>query len=422
MGVMDKDVSKYYRIKVFSAMTSVSVRTLQYYDDIDLLKPAKRSEAGYRLYSEEDLLRLQQIVTLKYLGLPLTTIKEILLNADFDVLASLKFQAHTFAQEAQRVRQVSSLLEYLATQMQDNQAINWASMTNIIKVLEMNRMGDQMTSKYQQQMSNCELGKQSDYQETYNPDTLFPIPRAGKRQEIGVDQENPIFQGFDCWNHYEVSWLNNKGKPMVAIAEIFYDCHTPNIVESKSLKLYFNSLNNTRFDFLAKLQQTVTQDLQERVEGEVIVNFYPVNSDKFTNIQRNLTGTCLDDLDISCEEYLVNPNLLTTHDNQVTETLHSHLLRSNCLITNQPDWGSVQIDYQGKQIDHAGLLRYLVSFRNHNEFHEQCIERIFMDIMGHCQSEKLTVYGRYTRRGGLDINPYRSTHPVDMQNIRLPRQ
>ncbi|MHB1949009.1 MAG: NADPH-dependent 7-cyano-7-deazaguanine reductase QueF [Gammaproteobacteria bacterium] len=268
-----------------------------------------------------------------------------------------------------------------------------------------------------------ELGKKTEYDSHYNPDKLFPIPRKGKRDEIGVTAVLPFF-GFDLWNHYEVSWLNEKGKPIVAIAEIIYACESRCIIESKSMKLYFNSFNNTQFKDAAIVQALIQKDIQERIEGDVTVNIIPLDNLDNERLFSGFNGICLDDLDIECTSYLVEPSYLTAENENVEETLYSNLLKSNCLVTNQPDWGSVQIAYKGKKINHAGLLRYLVSFRNHNEFHEQCIERIFVDIMKYCQPEELTVYGRYTRRGGLDINPYRSTKnifPKDL-NRRLCRQ
>ncbi|WP_133140403.1 NADPH-dependent 7-cyano-7-deazaguanine reductase QueF [Legionella genomosp. 1] len=269
-----------------------------------------------------------------------------------------------------------------------------------------------------------ELGQSSEYDDHYNPERLFAIARAPKRKEIGIDPMALPFYGFDCWNHYEVSWLNEKGKPVVAIAEIIYDCATPNIIESKSLKLYFNSFNNTRFKDNEAVKQIVKQDLAQRVGGDVQVRILSLTESGYNHIELTAAGECLDGLDVTCSVYQVEPNYLCTENVRVEETLYSDLLKSNCLVTNQPDWATVQIAYTGKKIDREGLLKYLVSFRNHNEFHEQCIERIFADIMNRCQPEKLTVYGRYTRRGGLDINPYRSTEKSKFQglNFRLVRQ
>lgn len=273
-------------------------------------------------------------------------------------------------------------------------------------------------------LKQSELGKKTGYDAYYNPKKLFPIPRQSKRDEIGVPSKPPFF-GFDLWNHYEVSWLNEKGKPVVALATISYGCESPCIIESKSMKLYFNSFNNTQFKDDATVQAIVKKDIEERVGSPTSVKIIPLHHLNDDKLFVGFSGVCLDELDIECSSYLVEQSFLTSGNEVVEETLYSNLLKSNCLVTNQPDWGSVQISYKGKKINWEGLLRYLVSFRNHNEFHEQCIERIFMDIMRHCQPEELTVYGRYTRRGGLDINPYRSTKnslKEDIQNIRLLRQ
>lgn len=279
------------------------------------------------------------------------------------------------------------------------------------------------TLEQHQSISNeSELGKKSNYESAYNPNRLYPISRVGKRQEIGINPDALPFYGIDCWNHYEVSWLNDKGKPMIGIAEIIYDCRSSNLIESKSLKLYFNSFNNTKLTSITELQLIVKRDLEKCIESDVEVRIVsPDNAPSF-NIQP-LTGQSIDDLDVECSVYVVEPEYLKVEDNEVSEILYSDLLKSNCLVTNQPDWGSVQITYTGKKINREGLLKYLVSFRNHNEFHEQCIERIFVDIMNQCKPTSLTVYGRYTRRGGLDINPYRSTEPNNFPgNLRLIRQ
>ncbi len=270
---------------------------------------------------------------------------------------------------------------------------------------------------------HSELGKKSEHDLSYNPDRLFPIARAGKRLEIGINTDPLPFNGFDLWNHYEVSWLNEKGKPIVAIAEIIYDCSSPYLIESKSLKLYFNSFNNTQFKSLAEVEHRIKEDLEKNINSEVFIAIHQLNNNPMLQLDR-FTGESIDALDVDCSVYLVEPSFLSTHDAVVEEILYSDLLKSNCLVTNQPDWGSVQIAYTGPQINREGLLKYLVSFRNHNEFHEQCIERIFVDILTHCNPEELSVYGRYTRRGGLDINPYRSTTKADFagKNRRLIRQ
>lgn len=275
-----------------------------------------------------------------------------------------------------------------------------------------------------QQVVDSLLGKTAPIDLFYNPERLYPIARIDKRKEIGVDCDQLPFTGFDCWNHYEVSWLNDQGKPAVATAEIYYSCTSPFILESKSLKLYFNSLNNTKFKTMAKVEKIIQTDLAQAVQSPVTVNIYPLTHNKSILIQNNFKGECIDHIDVICNKYTVDSSYLITTHTQVSETLYSDLLKSNCLITNQPDWGSILIDYRGNKIDRSGLLKYIVSFRNHNEFHEQCIERIFVDIMTLCQPQQLTVYGRYTRRGGLDINPYRSTEPVDFKHLndRLIRQ
>jgi 7-cyano-7-deazaguanine reductase len=272
-------------------------------------------------------------------------------------------------------------------------------------------------------LEDSELGKKSAYESIYNPDILLAIPRKPKRDEIAVPDILP-FYGFDLWNHYEVSWLNQKGKPIVALAELTYSCNTPNIIESKSMKLYFNSFNNTKFHDEEIVKCLVEKDLAARVGGLVSVHIFPVLSLGEVNIETRFDGVCIDDLDVECTAYMIDTSFLTVENHYLEEIVYSDLLKSNCLVTNQPDWGSIQITYKGRQINHEGLLRYLVSFRNHNEFHEQCIERIFMDIMRHCQPQELTIIGRYTRRGGLDINPCRSTNNdyQKIMNTRLVRQ
>lgn len=285
-------------------------------------------------------------------------------------------------------------------------------------------MNDSILNTQQSQAGGSELGKKTEYDQAYNPKRLYPIARADKRKEIGINPNQLPFFGFDCWNHYEVSWLNEKGKPIVATAELYYDCTSPFIIESKSLKLYFNSFNNAKFKSINDVEKIIQKDLENVVESKVTVVINQLGHSKLTSIHERFTGECLDNLDIECTKYSVEPTYLSTTNKLVQETLYSDLLKSNCLVTNQPDWGSVQIGYKGNKINRDGLLQYLVSFRNHNEFHEQCIERIFVDIMTYCKPKELTIYGRYTRRGGLDINPYRSTKNVGIKNMnyRLIRQ
>lgn len=272
----------------------------------------------------------------------------------------------------------------------------------------------------QPDLANAPLGKQATYESHYNRDLLFTIPRKTKHEEIGIHGALP-FQGVDVWNGYELSWLNAKGKPVVAIIEFIIPCDSPNLVESKSIKLYLNSFNNTPFDSIASVTSIIMRDLSSVAGAPVTVNIMSLAQASKTLVS-HFTGIALDELDVACDTYTTDPSFLTTENEIVTETLYSDLLKSNCLVTGQPDWGSVQITYTGKKMSHAGLLKYIVSFRNHNEFHEQCIERIFMDISKHCAPEKLCVYGRYTRRGGLDINPIRANYPIKTVNERLIRQ
>jgi 7-cyano-7-deazaguanine reductase len=264
------------------------------------------------------------------------------------------------------------------------------------------------------------LGKKSAYCDQYDPSLLFALSRQSKRDEIGITAVLP-FQGHDIWNAFELSWLTQKGKPVVALAEIIFPCESPYLIESKSLKLYFNSFNQSAFADKHEVENIMMRDLSQAAGKPVSVNISLLSEARLT-IQPQFTGILLDDLDIACDVYTPQPAFLMTENHIVTETLCSNLLKSNCLVTYQPDWGSVQITYTGNRIDHAGLLKYLVSFRHHNEFHEQCVERIFMDIMQQCAPEKLCVYARYTRRGGLDINPYRANYSVDFPNYRLARQ
>jgi 7-cyano-7-deazaguanine reductase len=272
------------------------------------------------------------------------------------------------------------------------------------------------------QVESSPLGKNSQYVTQYQRDLLFPLPRQLKRDEIGVPLVLP-FSGADIWNGYEISWLNSKGKPQVAVAEFLFPCTSPNIIESKSFKLYLNSFNNTMMDSVAAVSALMTRDLTAAAGAPVGVDLVLVEDFVEAPIQA-FSGTNLDLLDVACDTYTVQPAFLTTSaTTERHQKVFSNLLKSNCLVTGQPDWGSVKIEYKGNTINPEGLLKYIVSFRNHNEFHEQCVERIFMDIMRQCKPEKLSVYARYTRRGGLDINPYRSTEANYLpENGRLCRQ
>lgn len=271
-------------------------------------------------------------------------------------------------------------------------------------------------------MDNNPLGKPTQYINFYAPDLLFKLARSDKRNELS--QKYLDFNGEDIWNVYELSWLNPNGLPQVAIAEFRIDADSEFIIESKSLKLYLNSFNQTTFENGQKVSETISEDLTRTTGKPVDVILSPPG--QFDRFRVNtLEGELIDTADIQITEYDYNPGLLqhsTDPANPVEETLVSHLLKSNCLITNQPDWASIQIKYCGAQIRREKLLQYLVSFRTHNEFHEQCVERIYGDIKRYCDPPKLTVYARYTRRGGLDINPWRSDFELKMPNLRLARQ
>ena len=267
------------------------------------------------------------------------------------------------------------------------------------------------------------LGKQVAYEFEYNPSLLQGVPRSLSRDTLNLASSGLPFNGIDTWTGYELSWLNLKGKPNVAILE----CHVPitskNLIESKSFKLYLNSFNQTKFASAEDVRQVLQADLSacagESVEVKLIL------PEQFSSLQfEEFEGILLDNLDVKISQYSPNTQYLTVANNEieVKETLVSHLLKSNCLITSQPDWASIQIRYEGNAIEHEGLLKYLISFRQHNEFHEQCVERIYNDIMQHCQPVKLTVCARYTRRGGLDINPFRSNYEAPYANHRQARQ
>lgn len=282
-----------------------------------------------------------------------------------------------------------------------------------------------MTSKYTETgaLDELTLGKQTAYETQYNPNLLQGVPRSLNRDDLNLPDTLP-FHGHDLWTGYEVSWLNNKGKPVVAIAEFIVPATSENLIESKSFKLYLNSFNQTKFNTWQDVQNNMAQDLTLCAGQKVEVSLLPV--DQIAPFQvTQLNGLNIDDLDIEVEDYDFDNQILKLDDSgqNVTEQLNSHLLKSNCLITSQPDWGSVVIEYTGKKINHESLLRYLISFRMHNEFHEQCVERIFTDIKALCNPTELSVYARYTRRGGLDINPYRSSTPNSApKRMRMNRQ
>lgn len=268
------------------------------------------------------------------------------------------------------------------------------------------------------------LGKPVIYRSEYDASLLFTIARADKRAELGLSGTLPFF-GIDIWNAYEVSWLNLRGRPQIAIASVTVPADSPNIIESKSFKLYLNSLNQTRLAGPEALLELLRADLSVGFGTPVQVTL--TTPEAFGQMRMaELDGLLLDRLDIEVDRYSPDASLLKANAEEppVEETLVSHLLKSNCLITGQPDWASVQIRYVGAPIDQEGLLKYLIGFRNHNEFHEQCVERIFVDLLRSCKPQKLAVYARYTRRGGLDINPWRSNFTTGLRpsNLRNARQ
>ncbi|KKW68502.1 NADPH-dependent 7-cyano-7-deazaguanine reductase [Lampropedia cohaerens] len=274
------------------------------------------------------------------------------------------------------------------------------------------------------------LGRDVSYPTQYDPTLLHPIPRLAARQQLGIGLQRLPFVGADTWTAFELSWLGPRGKPQVAIAQFTFPSETANIIESKSLKLYLNSLNHTRFEDAAAVRETLRRDLSEAAwrgsASSAAVGVRLIEPAEFAAEQvAELDGLDLDRLDVDCEDYLPQPQWLRSAAGEpaVTETLTSRLLKSNCPVTGQPDWASIQIRYHGAPIDQAGLLRYIVSFRNHTGFHENCVERIFVDIWQRCQPVHLAVYARYTRRGGLDINPFRANAPQALPlNRRTARQ
>ncbi len=270
------------------------------------------------------------------------------------------------------------------------------------------------------------LGKQTSYIDVYDNSLLQPISRKFAREQLQIIGDLP-FYGFDILNCYEVSWLSQTGKPEVRILEFMVSSDSPNIIESKSLKLYLNSFSNTKLSSSEQVIELITRDLGLIFGSDVIVFLKDLESYDGTRLQ-SFSGVNLDKLDVTITSFEISqnlPKLLEDDTNIVDEVLYSNLLKSNCLVTQQPDWASVQISYRGRKIDHSSLLKYLVSFRNHNEFHEQCIESIFCDISKFCIPDELTVYARYTRRGGIDINPIRSSSNLDVtkiSNLRHIRQ
>ena len=275
------------------------------------------------------------------------------------------------------------------------------------------------------ELAHLTLGKESCYTSKYNSDLLQAVPRKLNRDELTLESNGLPFKGEDVWYGYELSWLNSKGKPIVAVAEFRFPCTSRNLVESKSFKLYLNSFNQTKFESWLSVENALIKDLSFTSGDTVTVNLYKVDQCPALELS-TIQANCIDELDVTIDAYDYQHTILKgiQHSSSVIkeEFIVSHLLKSNCLITNQPDWASIYINYKGAQLDHKKLLKYIISFRQHNEFHEQCVERIFTDLNRYCTLEQLTVFARYTRRGGLDINPFRSSTQQKAPNLRTLRQ
>jgi len=272
-----------------------------------------------------------------------------------------------------------------------------------------------------QNLHDSQLGKKTGGSAQYSPQLLFPLARAEKRKLLGLNNAHLPFQGVDIWHAYEVSWLNAKGKPQIALAEFIIPCDSPNLIESKSFKLYLNSFNLAKFNSTEIVTTTIKDDLSAALGKPVEVKLILPSEFKQLQLQE-LPGKNIDHYDVSIDAYQPDTRLLSVTDKIVSETLTSNLLKSNCPITDQPDWACVQIHYHGKKIKEAELLKYIISFRQYNEFHEQCVERIFSDILRHCAPEKLSVFACYTRRGGLDINPFRANFAATPPDVRTAYQ
>lgn len=270
-------------------------------------------------------------------------------------------------------------------------------------------------------LAHAPLGRDSAYPEQYDAALLFPIPRAANRVPLGIEEGALPFVGEDEWHAFEVSWLNARGKPIVAVARFRLPAESPSLIESKSWKLYLNSFNQTRLESREQVIETLKRDLSAAAGAPVSVELLGVEDAELA--PQPLPGDCLDDLDIEVSDYTPSVAHLAVSDEVVEESLHSHLLKSNCPVTGQPDWGSVLIRYKGPRIDREGLLRYLIGFRQHQDFHEHCVEHIFTDLMNYAQPEELLVLARYVRRGGLDISPWRATPGLTPPSpLRLARQ
>ncbi|MEQ6916657.1 NADPH-dependent 7-cyano-7-deazaguanine reductase QueF [Halomonas aquatica] len=278
-----------------------------------------------------------------------------------------------------------------------------------------------MTQARPDTLEHAPLGRESAYPEQYDARLLYPIPRAANRAPLGIEAGASPFVGEDEWHAFEVSWLNARGKPIVAVARFRLPADSPNLIESKSWKLYLNGFNQTRFESRQAVIDTLRKDLAWAADAPVSVELFDVD-DEALAVQR-LPGECLDHLDIDVTDYTPSADHLAVGEEVVEETLHSHLLKSNCPVTGQPDWGSVMIRYRGPRLDREGLLRYLIGYRQHQDFHEHCVEHIFMDLMARARPLRLLVLARYVRRGGLDISPWRATPGERPPSpLRLSRQ
>jgi 7-cyano-7-deazaguanine reductase len=264
------------------------------------------------------------------------------------------------------------------------------------------------------------LGRDVAYPAAYDPQILFPIARALNRETLTTP---PVWYGADIWNAYEISWLNPRGKPVVTLGRFVFPYDSPRLVESKSFKLYLNSFSEERYENEQRVAELMVADLSKAAGARVSVELRLLGPRDVLEC-RSLEGESIDSIDVGIDTYEPAPQLLrcTAHPGIVTETLTSDLLKSNCPVTGQPDWGSVQIHYTGRQIDRAALLQYIVSLRRHTEFHEHCVEHMYCDIWQACQPQALRVYARYTRRGGLDINPWRGSAPANVSEVRGLRQ
>ena len=270
------------------------------------------------------------------------------------------------------------------------------------------------------------LGQATAYPEHYDPGLLYPLARGETRRTLGLPETTLAaaqlpFYGTDWWTAYEVSWLDAGGKPQVALAQFAIPCSSPNLVESKSFKLYLNSFNQSNFGGIDAVKEHLKTDLAQALGADLDVRLTAL-ADARLPIEAP-RGFCLDVLPVSVDRYSPEPDYLSVGPVRAEERLYSHLLKTNCPVTGQPDWATLEIAYRGPRIDHEGLLRYLISFRNHQDFHEHCVERMYLDIMARCRPDYLSLFARYTRRGGLDINPFRCSEPEQTPEFeRLLRQ